>query len=338
MKLVWLLFKSSSISSQIFLPNTPNTLVFRLAQSIVKRPLAIFCVVLGRNIWLDIDELLNSNQTNFNTFIQYYSQGQSKSPKNGRYFDFTFDYSAIPSKNIVFGQPIPATYNKWSPGLPVQNTDYFIGYYSSGKYQSTALDLGTLTPQQPAANCDKLPGLIYADNSLGGVPDVAKGTMFLNGTNQSTLPMFWTGFSNYLAGNENVSNTAFAPLSALSMEERNAVSNRYAQHIIDIAKTMVYAAPTTPNDIGFQSKVQKNNDNGVSIYPNPTSDLFYLRLPKGSYEVSVFDPQGRNIKQIRSQSQENTIETQDWESGIYQVLVKSENTGEMSWHKIVIVR
>jgi hypothetical protein len=153
---------------------------------------------------------------------------------------------------------------------------------------------------------------------------------------QNTLPIFWTGFSNYLAGNENVTNNALAPLAALSMEERNAVSNPYAQHIIDIAKTLVYAAPTTTNNIGFQGKIQKNN--GIKIYPNPTSDLFFLRLPKGSYEVSIFDPQGRNIKQFRSENEENTIETQTWKLGIYQALIKSENTGEVNQYKIVIVR
>jgi hypothetical protein len=177
---------------------------------------------------------------------------------------------------------------------------------------------------------------IVSSNQLGLVALESDNGMILNDVSQNTLPIFWTGFSNYLAGNENVTNNALAPLAALSMEERNAVSNPYAQHIIDIAKTLVYAAPTTTNNIGFQGKIQKNN--GIKIYPNPTSDLFFLRLPKGSYEVSIFDPQGRNIKQFRSENEENTIETQTWKLGIYQALIKSENTGEVNQYKIVIVR
>jgi hypothetical protein len=71
--------------------------------------------------------------------------------------------------------------------------------------------------------------------------------------------------------------------------------------------TRMYVSFDSPQKGAFVSKVQKNNADGITIYPNPTSDLFYLYLPKGSYEISVFDSQGRNIKQFRSENEENTI-------------------------------
>lgn len=278
--------------------------------------------VLGRNVVLSIDEFLNSNNANFNTFIQYTS---NSSKVTGKYFDYFFNYTlTTPS--------IPATYNKWYSKLPIQDVDYFIGKPNSGKFFSTALDLGTIIPSK-AKDCDNLPAKIYDDKDLANVDDNnAKGMMSISGVYQPALPIFWSGLSNFYNENEDAAITNFAKLASVSEDMRNEMESTYGKLMIDVAKTMTYIRPDA--NAPTLSRVQKTR---AVIYPNPTDNFFNINLEKGSYAVSIVDMQGRVVYQQNTEGNLE-VETEKWLSGIYQVFITNENTGTEMTEKVVVMR
>ena len=280
--------------------------------------------LLGNNIILDIDELLNSKGLNYNTFVQYTGYGKTKA--NGRYFDYIFKYALQTPQ-------IPATYNKWFPNLPVQGVDYYIANTLNGGPASVALDLGNIIPTQ-VPNCELLPGKIYNDKDLSDVAsNNPKGFMTINGVYQAALPIFWSGMSNFYAGNEADAASNFSQLAAISEAARNSLNNPYAQLMIDVAKTMVYAPPSDSPILG---KLQRAKIT-TTIYPNPTDDILNIHLEKGVFSINIMDTQGRIVYK-QSAEGDVVINTDTWLSGIYQVFITNKDTGAEVTEKVVVMR
>ena len=75
----------------------------------------------------------------------------------------------------------------------------------------------------------------------------------------------------------------------------------------------------------------------VSIYPNPAEDLFYIHSERGAFSISITDIQGRIVYNGTAQN-DTTIDTNTWQSGIYQVLITNKISGQKSIEKVVIMR
>ena len=75
----------------------------------------------------------------------------------------------------------------------------------------------------------------------------------------------------------------------------------------------------------------------VSIYPNPAEDLFHIHSERGAFSISITDIQGRIVYNGTAQN-DITIDTNNWQSGIYQVLITDKTSGQKSIEKVVIMR
>jgi hypothetical protein len=103
---------------------------------------------------------------------------------------------------------------------------------------------------------------------------------------------------------------------------------RYARAIVDIY----------PDENGhFGSKIQKTPTSNIKIYPNPATERINISLPKGNFDISIMDNQGRVVFNTNSES-ETTINTNNWLSGIYQVILKNTATNEQSVQKVVVMK
>ncbi|HKK87670.1 MAG TPA: T9SS type A sorting domain-containing protein, partial [Saprospiraceae bacterium] len=70
-----------------------------------------------------------------------------------------------------------------------------------------------------------------------------------------------------------------------------------------------------------------NEANSVKIYPNPSMDNFMIDL--GGHDaganIKVFDSYGRMVVEQQTEKQQIELATQQWESGIYFLEIRSEN-------------
>ncbi len=283
--------------------------------------------IVGQNIWLNIDEYINSQGHNTNTFAQYFGGADV-----GRLFDIAYDFSVIPTlQNLYPSNTIAATFNRWQPGIPNSKEDYIFT-----TKQQLVLDLFPANFNNDNI-CEILKEKNYDDSDFGDVADdKVKGALTINGTYQSVMPVFWTGFSSYLAGNIPQAQKTLAPLSAISYEEKSEIENPYIQQMIDVAKTIVYATGKD-GDIVIKSKIQKTPASNIKIYPNPATERINITMPKGNFDISIMDNQGRNVLKMNSES-ETTINTNNWLSGIYHVSLRNTATGEQSVQKVVVMK
>ena len=103
---------------------------------------------------------------------------------------------------------------------------------------------------------------------------------------------------------------------------------RYARAIVDIY----------PDENGhFGAKIQKTPTSSIRIYPNPATERINITMPKGNFDISIMDNQGRNVLKMNSES-ETTINTNNWLSGIYHVSLRNTATGEQEVQKVVVMK
>lgn len=104
-----------------------------------------------------------------------------------------------------------------------------------------------------------------------------------------------------------------------------------ANFIIDFVHDNICA-----QNLSLQSK---NGSILVSIYPNPSDDIFYIDVPsnKWNWEVSIVNSLGKTIEQVMMHNNQNLLEinTSNYNSGIYLVKLKSDN-GQETIKKLVI--
>ena len=80
--------------------------------------------------------------------------------------------------------------------------------------------------------------------------------------------------------------------------------------------------------------VNDNNDRSFKVYPNPANDVVYIRGTEGTANVTMFDVQGRVVKQVSTQS--NTVQVSDLPSGMY--MIRIENNGVVSSTRISVTK
>jgi hypothetical protein len=99
----------------------------------------------------------------------------------------------------------------------------------------------------------------------------------------------------------------------------------------------VICATGKEGDITIKGKIQKTPTSNIKIYPNPATDRINISLPKGNFDISIMDNQGRNVFNLNSES-EITINTSNWLSGVYFVSLKNTSTGEQNVQKVVVMK
>ena len=75
------------------------------------------------------------------------------------------------------------------------------------------------------------------------------------------------------------------------------------------------------------------NDEGISIYPNPVSDVLYLNADNGveAQDVKVYNMQGRELLNFAQNL--NTVNLQSLSAGLYMVTVKT-NVGQLNYRVV----
>ena len=69
------------------------------------------------------------------------------------------------------------------------------------------------------------------------------------------------------------------------------------------------------------------NDNSIrsfKVYPNPANDVVYIGGTEGMANITMFDVQGRVVKQVSTQS--NTVQVSDLPSGMYMIRIENNET------------
>lgn len=77
--------------------------------------------------------------------------------------------------------------------------------------------------------------------------------------------------------------------------------------------------------------------NGVSIFPNPTTDYINISfLESGDYSFSVFDTLGKELKTSNSTAiSEQQLDLQGYQSGVYYILIKSSTVEQYQIFKVI---
>lgn len=98
------------------------------------------------------------------------------------------------------------------------------------------------------------------------------------------------------------------------------------------------------NETNGESKVfcdsvtsTKNQDDfsGMSIFPNPTNDLFYLKNIKEEIELSIMNSSGTILKTEKIKNDNNAINMTDYPPGIYFVQLMNSRNNRLEFFKLV---
>jgi hypothetical protein len=81
--------------------------------------------------------------------------------------------------------------------------------------------------------------------------------------------------------------------------------------------------PVDPNPVGI---AESENELQVVMYPNPVTDRIQLGVLKSDLSCGLYDMQGKLLRTItlKADKQENSIDVQDLQKGIYSLQFRSE--------------
>jgi hypothetical protein len=163
---------------------------------------------------------------------------------------------------------------------------------------------------------------------------IVKGGVF--GEKTPVHAQFRSAYATLLLGKKadvDYASKLFQSIAELPLEKENSECNHY----ITMARAFIdYYPQEGDGEIPVRSKIQKTPSN-ILIYPNPTSDVLNIRLPKGNFDINITDNQGRKIYETSSEY-ETIINTNNWSSGIYQVTFKNKTTGVQEVQKVAVMK
>ena len=153
--------------------------------------------------------------------------------------------------------------------------------------------------------------LLKSGNDTGVSPTTLT-TVFLSSTGDlvSSVPV-----ATFSANKKRVQfNNPVAATHAITVfiEDKGSGAKIYAQH---------YTYAILSNN--------QNNSNYSIVYTNPITNLLAIKNPKSMNTIAVFDSNGKTVfTQNNIQSEDFSLDTENWSQGIYFVKVTSENASE----------
>lgn len=77
--------------------------------------------------------------------------------------------------------------------------------------------------------------------------------------------------------------------------------------------------------VSVSSVLNNNIDNSTLIYPNPVSDILHFNLEsRKDFSIYIFDITGSKVMSVKSLSENNSIDITKLESGLYIVVIESD--------------
>lgn len=94
-----------------------------------------------------------------------------------------------------------------------------------------------------------------------------------------------------------------------------------------------FAQDIGPNDCTSLSLGSNNLTSTISVYPNPTNNLFYISHNTNEVQIFLFDTQGKLLRKQNGIKNGEAISISELNNGVYYLQVKTES--QISSHKII---
>jgi hypothetical protein len=101
------------------------------------------------------------------------------------------------------------------------------------------------------------------------------------------------------------------------------VSNKCGEHTV--MKTVEVTVPEEPGHIGFTNSEMK-----VTVFPNPASDVVYIKSKGTAQQITVYDGIGRMVYSVSDVYGDHTILTGSWISGLYTISILAAEGNQTS--------
>ena len=297
--------------------------------------------VSGRDVVLAIDEFVNSNSKNLNTFSNFMQDKIS-----GLYFDIYHTFkpkSKLPIFQYQSQTQIPATNNTWKTGSPIfwnislpsnlMEYDILQGFNATNAWvPAYELVVDPNAPSDQSVDCR----IISNDDNPREVPPTKQGAVSTIIGTSGGLGTLWSGISAMLNENVEEMKAAFTPLAKVSDYERNNTENIYTQLYVDIAKALVYApSDDVPIEVdGRNAKVNTTSKSSVLVYPNPAHQWLTVELPNQNHRLQLADGLGRSVYN-ETVNGTTRLNVGQYPSGVYHVIVTDAN-GIQTRSKVVV--
>ncbi len=241
----------------------------------------------------------------------------------------TLAINSLPTINVASGASVfcADAGNTALLGLPSGGSWSGIGV-SGNTFSPTVSGAGNFTAVYTFTNgngCTNKDSIAMTVNSLPLLSVTAADTLLCVNHSDETLLALPSG-GNW-SGN-GIIGSSFSPTTAgagthiitYSFTDGNGCSN-------SVSLTMTVDLCTDVNEI--------NNNNSISIYPNPTDGQFTISLSKGNAKIIITDLLGKEIKTINLTGKQLVIEKDEMKAGIYFIQTTDENKN-VTKKKIII--
>ncbi|MBP7272748.1 MAG: T9SS type A sorting domain-containing protein [Saprospiraceae bacterium] len=287
--------------------------------------------IFGKNIWLNIDELQNSDGVRANHF-----RASTQVNSYMMRLLYEYPYSCPPGfsargnywENVSFVYPNTA------------NEIVRVSANCSISPNSNAIPLNTY-PRAAAAPTECKLGPIGGGGGEGIVGefsncDVTRQSEIV-AVDDRFLAANRTMFRSLAEGGEITDEIRqnFAKTSSITTAEYGILGNT-CKIMTDVSKTLIKASAQ-----GLEANPESfREQNGIKyqLFPNPLTDYFFVKVEQeGDYTLQIFDILSRSIY-TRSFDAVLEVETPNWQSGIYTIMLTDNKTGQYVSHKICVQR
>lgn len=253
------------------------------------------------------------------------SGGISESLTDGRWYGTSYGFSPSPEHPH---QPLPAYHSLWF------SSDDIINWFGQGDHQSIiVVDFGTETE----GSYDSFAfGIKYEDETISAADALEilmnqVSTFSYEITDGELTYLSWGDFEGAVSETNPWKFYIGTDLSnwvtAVDFQSIELNPNEW------LGLSFGERRPITPTDQSEQLNVKEVLNSKISIYPNPSNDVFYIDAAVLS-KVEIYDLNGRMLKSFANVSSNQAINVQDLNKGIYLVKILSGNTFEVK--KLII--
>lgn len=248
------------------------------------------------------------------------SGGISESLTDGRWYGTSYGFSPSPEHPH---QPLPAYHSLWF------SSDDIINWFGQGDHQSIiVVDFGTETE----GSYDSFAfGIKYEDETISAADALEilmnqVSTFSYEITDGDLTYLSWGDFEGVVSETNPWKSYIGTDLSnwVTAADFENIVLNTNEWLGLSFGERR----PITPTDQSEQLNVKEVLNSKISIYPNPSNDVFYIDASALS-NVEIYDLNGRKLKAFKDVSSNRAISVKDLNKGIYLVKIQSGETFEV---------